>query len=238
MSERNLVVQVREMILSGRIAAGQRVTEAWLAELLGVSRTPVRSLLPALAGEGLLQPVGRRGYAVKAFSARESALAIELRGAIEGLAARIAAREGATAALLATLGECLRDGDALFEKRYLEQGDELAYGRMNARFHAAIVAAADSSSIADAYARINLVPFAAPSTIAFNQVGVEKAFDVLNYAHRQHHEIAAAIRTGDAGRAEFLLREHAHQPRSSLWPEPAPPREATVKRRRTKVAGG
>jgi GntR family transcriptional regulator of vanillate catabolism len=218
------------MILSGGIPAGQRLTEAWLAERLGVSRTPIRSLLPALAGEGLLERAGRRGYAVKAFSARESALAIELRGAIEGLAARIVAREGPSATLLTTFDECLREGDGLFEKRYLEREDELAYGRMNARFHSAVVAAADSGALADAYARIKLVPFAAPSTIAFDQVGVEKAFDLLNYAHRQHHDIAAAIRAGDAGRAEFLFREHAHRPRASLWPpsgEPAPAKRRT-----------
>jgi len=228
-SERGLIVQLREMILSGVIPAGQRVTEAWLAELLGVSRTPIRSLLPALAGEGLLQAAGRRGYAVKAFSARESALAIELRGSIEGLAARIVAREGPSAALLASLDACLRDGDALFEKRHLEREDELAYGQMNARFHAAVVAAAESSSLSESYARIKLVPFAAPSTIAFDQVGVEKAFDLLNYAHRQHHDIVAAIRAGDAGRAEFLFREHAHRPRASLWPPSGAP--AQPKRR-------
>jgi GntR family transcriptional regulator of vanillate catabolism len=231
-SERGLIVRLREMILSGGIAAGQRVTEAWLAELLGVSRTPIRSLLPALAGEGLLTPAGRRGYAVKAFSARESALAIEMRGAIEGLAGRIVAREGPSAALLTILDECLREGDGLFAKRYLNLEDELVYGRMNARFHSAIVAAAESGALAESYARIKLVPFAAPATIAFNQVGVEKAYDLLNYAHRQHHDIAAAIRAGDAGRAEFLFREHAHQPRASLWPPPGEPAQAKRRARR------
>ena len=45
-------VNVREMILRGRLKPGQRVTEVMLAELLGMSRTPVRQALPVLAREG------------------------------------------------------------------------------------------------------------------------------------------------------------------------------------------
>jgi GntR family transcriptional regulator of vanillate catabolism len=236
MSETRLIVQVREMILSGRMPAGQRITEVGLAELLGVSRTPIRSILPALAGEGLLEPVGRRGHAVKAFTERDSVRAIELRSMIEGLAARHVAREGASAALRTSMLECLEEGDKLFEKRYLVAEDEISYGRINDKFHSSIVADANSPLIDDFYARVKLIPFAAPSTIAFSEHGLEKAYEFLQYAHQQHHAIAAAILSGDGARAEFLFREHANQPRASLWPtEDTSTKEAHG--RRSKVKG-
>jgi GntR family transcriptional regulator of vanillate catabolism len=54
-----LMHRIREMILSGELAPGQRVTEEAVANLLGVSRTPVRKILPMLAAQGLLLPAGR-----------------------------------------------------------------------------------------------------------------------------------------------------------------------------------
>ncbi len=80
-----MVVKVREMILTGLLPPGSRVTEAGLADQLKVSRTPVRNVLPALAKEGLLVAVGRRGFAVKAFTAQESLTALELRSVLEGV---------------------------------------------------------------------------------------------------------------------------------------------------------
>jgi GntR family transcriptional regulator of vanillate catabolism len=82
------VVQLREMILRGKLAPGQRVAEAPLAEELGMSRTPVRQALPMLAKEGLLSLHETRGYVVRAFTWAEVVDAIDLRGALEGLAAR------------------------------------------------------------------------------------------------------------------------------------------------------
>src|SRR5438552_2680176 len=58
------LVRIREMILQGKLCAGQRVAEAPLAERLGMSRTPVRQALPVLAQEGLLVEHETRGYVV------------------------------------------------------------------------------------------------------------------------------------------------------------------------------
>jgi GntR family transcriptional regulator of vanillate catabolism len=55
------LVRIREMILQGKLSAGQRVAEAPLAERLGMSRTPVRQALPVLAQEGLLVEHETRG---------------------------------------------------------------------------------------------------------------------------------------------------------------------------------
>src|SRR6185437_11821832 len=64
-------VSIREMILRGRLHPGQRVAEAMLAEVLNMSRTPVRQALPVLAKEGLLVESGTRGYVVRTFTQSE-----------------------------------------------------------------------------------------------------------------------------------------------------------------------
>ena len=84
------------MILRGELAPGERLGEVALAERLGVSRTPIRQALPALACEGLLAAAGRRGYLVRSFSPQDVLDAIETRGVLEGLAARRIAERGAS----------------------------------------------------------------------------------------------------------------------------------------------
>ena len=76
--------RIRELIVDGTLQPGTRVAEAALAERLGVSRTPVRNALPALATEGLLEPAGRRGYAVRGFTVEDSFRGTEIRCLLEG----------------------------------------------------------------------------------------------------------------------------------------------------------
>lgn len=225
-AEAPLMSRVREMILSGELAPGQRVTEEGLAERLGVSRTPIRNVLPSLASQGFLQPIGRRGFAVRAFSDKEIWDALELRSILEGQAARLLAQKGATAAQLAALDDCLEAGDSLFEKRELDYDDEERYGAMNQEFHRIIVEACGSPLLGMFVERLNLVPFVAPAVIVFNQVGCRQAFDLLFRAHGCHHAIVEAIRQRDGSRAEALFREHAHHQRLSMFARRAQPMPA------------
>src|ERR1043166_9552269 len=88
------LVRIREMILQGKLSDGKRFAEARLAEWLGMSRTPVRQALPVLAQEGLLVEHESRGYVVKEISTADILDAIDLRGVMEGLAARRLAERG------------------------------------------------------------------------------------------------------------------------------------------------
>ena len=94
------LVRIREMILRGALARGQRVAEAPLAEMLGMSRTPVRQALPLLAQEGLLMEHETRGYVVRAFTAADIVDAIEVRASLEGMMARRVAEKGASKAFI------------------------------------------------------------------------------------------------------------------------------------------
>lgn len=210
------VVRLREMILNGKLVPGQRVAEAPLADMLGVSRTPVRQALPVLAQEGLLVENETRGYLVRAFTAIEIADAIDVRGALEALAVQRVAERGVSKALARDLHRCLEDGDALLAKRRLEETDEAHYADMNQRFHRLILQAADSAIITDAMERISRVPFAGPQALAFDRIRLDQMYDRLHYAHRQHHSIVDALETGQPGRADALMREHAHGVKESL----------------------
>ena len=196
------------MILRGELAPGERLAEVGLAERLGVSRTPIRQALPALAREGLLAAAGRRGYVVRSFSPQDVVDAIETRGLLEGLAARRIAERGATPELIRSLKDCLAEGDAILARRRFESADEQRYGEMNGRFHALIVDGAASRIVADTLARNDHVPFASARAVAFSR-DLSELVPILNYAHRQHHVIVQALENREAARAEALMREHA-----------------------------
>jgi GntR family transcriptional regulator of vanillate catabolism len=210
------LVGIREMILQGKLQAGQRVAEAPVAEQLGMSRTPVRQALPVLAQEGLLVEHDARGYVVKTLSSADICDAIDLRGVMEGLAARRVAERGASRTLCAALRQCLADGDRILAKRRVEASDEALYAEMNARFHELIVREARSPMIESALERVARVPFVGPQAVAFDGQSLEQIYDVLAFAHRQHHVIVDALERGESARVEALVREHANPVKDSL----------------------
>ena len=89
------LLRLRELILNGEFTPGERMAELPLVERLGVSRTPLRLALAALEHEGLLRRLRGGGYVVRAFTPADINDAIELRGVLEGTAARFAAERGA-----------------------------------------------------------------------------------------------------------------------------------------------
>jgi len=210
------LLRIREMILRGELAPGQRVAEAPLADLLGISRTPVRQALPLLAHEGLLAEHETRGYIVRGFTSADITDAIDLRAVLEGLAARRVAEKGASKAFIRQLRDCLNDGDKLFVKRRVEESDEAVYAEMNGRFHALILQEAGSPLLTAALERNSRVPFSGPAALAFDKTNLAQMYDLLYYAHRQHHGIVDALERGQSGRAEALMREHATAVKESI----------------------
>jgi GntR family transcriptional regulator of vanillate catabolism len=210
------LVQIREMILRGDLRAGERLTEEALAERLGMSRTPIRQALPALAREGLLVMGETRGYLVRTFSESDVSEAIDLRGLLEGMAGRLVAERGAPPSLVRALRSCLETGDAIFDNPKFLDCDETRYAEMNFEFHALIVQAADSKILSDALAANDRIPFASAAAVAFDRMPTDFMFELLRFAHRQHHMIVLALENGQSARVEALLREHAQPVKDSL----------------------
>ena len=208
--------RIRDLIVEGVLPPGSRVAEASIAERLGVSRTPVRNALPALATEGLLEPAGKRGYAVRNFTLEDSYRATEVRCVLEGYAAReLAAREDRHA-VVELLRETLVEGDLIFAKGYVIVEDEEAYARMNGRFHDLIVSGAVDPLLTDLVHRVYSVPFVAPNVVASNRIPLDEIYPILMSGHRQHHAIVDAIEAGQPDVAESLMRGHSTPARRTL----------------------
>lgn len=89
---RELVFEsLREAIISGQLRPGERLMEIQLAEEMGVSRTPVREAIRKLELEGLVAMIPRKGAYVAGLSLKDIVDVFEIRGALEGLAAELAA---------------------------------------------------------------------------------------------------------------------------------------------------
>ncbi len=201
---------LRQMIADGSLPAGERLAEIPTAERLGVSRMPVRMAFRVLEQEGLLIRHGARGYAVRQLSEGELAGAVEVRGVLEGLAARQAAERGLSAEARAALLECLAQGDQLFAKGYLSEEDLSSYHDLNLRLHQVLVEASGNPAIAAALARNDHLPFASVSALVVDRANLAREYQRFNFAHLQHHALVDALLAGHGARAEGIMREHAN----------------------------
>ncbi|MBP1143107.1 GntR family transcriptional regulator of vanillate catabolism [Pseudomonas sp. PvP027] len=205
-----VLVSLRKMIASGELPAGERLMEVPTAELFGVSRMPVRMAFRTLEQEGLLVPFGGRGFQVRSISPMEIAGAVDVRGVLEGLAARQMAERGLTQEARDELEACLVQGDALFEKGHVTEDDLELYHDMNMRLHRVIVEGSGNRAIADALSRNDHLPFASVNALAVDRDNLIREYRRFNFAHMQHHAVVDALVNGQGARAEAIMREHAN----------------------------
>ncbi|MDB5619227.1 GntR family transcriptional regulator [Tardiphaga sp.] len=200
---------LRDLILSGRLRPGERISELQAVEITSVSRTPVRLALVRLEDEGLLQAIPSGGFMVKAFSERDILDSIELRGTLEGLAARFAAERGASARSLEPLKECLADIDQLVRQDPISVEAFSAYVTMNARFHALLTELSGSAPVIRQIDRVAAMPFASPSAFVMAQSALPEAHTILLIGQEHHRIVVDAIENREGARAEAIMREHA-----------------------------
>lgn len=202
-------LRLREMILAGELPGGARIAELSIVEKLGVSRTPIRAALMRLEQEGLLEALPNGGYAVRIFSERDISEAIELRGTLEGLCARLAAERGAPPVVLSDAKRCLSSIDALLAVEALDDDAFSHYVELNAQFHSLLAEMAASGVIGKELERVCGLPFASPSGFVVAQANSPQARDMVMIAQDQHWQVLDAIEQREGTRAESLMREHS-----------------------------
>ncbi|MDR0225210.1 MAG: GntR family transcriptional regulator [Burkholderiaceae bacterium] len=210
-------LQLREMILAGELPAGERIAELSVVERLGISRTPVRAALMRLEQEGLLESMaGGRGYRVRLFSEADVADAIELRGTLEGLAARWAAERGVAEDLLARAGRCLDAIDRVLDGD--DWGDQAfsRYVALNSEFHELLHGMCGSGVLRRELDRVLRMPFASPSGFVLARAEAPRARHSLLIAQDQHRQVLESIARREGARAEALMKEHSHIARRNL----------------------
>lgn len=208
------LLTLREQILSGEFVPGERMSELPLVARLGVSRTPLRLALATLEHEGLLEPLPAGGYTVKEFSRAEIADAIELRGVLEGTAARFAAERGVSIRDLRSMREINDRIGALVGRTDYESF--VSYMELNGRFHDLLLKLARSVQLARAMASITALPFAGPSSFVLAEAELAESRHILLFGHRQHAAMIEAIAHRQSSRAESVAREHARIALSNL----------------------
>lgn len=206
---------VRELIVSGAMQPGERLSELVLVKRLGLSRTPVRAALSHLASEGLVEAIPGGGYAVMRFQREDIVDAIELRGVLEGTAARLAAERGVTATRLREARQVLEAIDAVIaglpgSARFED------YVELNAQFHGLMANMSSSAVLVRELDRVISLPFASPSAFLKAQAELPEFREVLVQAQQQHLAILEAIENREGARAEALGREHARLARRNL----------------------
>jgi len=203
------LVSLREMILNGEFSPGERLLETMLVERLDVSRTPIRAALARLAEGGLLEKVSGGGYIVREFTERDVQEAIDVRGTLEGMAARFAAERGVSSLALAKLQDCVSNIDELLNRSELTEDDIGSYLDLNETFHSHLLALAESFVLEHMIERINSLPFAAPNSFVIAKSRMADAWKIFLIAQEQHRSIVEAIQQREGSRAEYLAKEHA-----------------------------
>jgi GntR family transcriptional regulator of vanillate catabolism len=191
------------------LEGGARIAEIPTAELLGVSRQPVRIAFRLLEQEGLLIKNPTRGYTVREISGKLVHAHLKC-GVLEGLAAKTLAEQGLSEEQKKTLQHCIQETEKLFNETD-EFGDtELErYHHFNVIFHDTIIEGAQNVALIQALAKNNQLPMASAQAITYDQNQALSEYRRLHYAHLQHCSIFDALVHRQAGRAETLMREHS-----------------------------
>jgi DNA-binding GntR family transcriptional regulator len=198
----NLIDQVYARILEAitdrTLLPGQRIRQNELAEKLGVSRQPVSHALHLLHKQGLVAESGRRGFEVTQLDPERIRQLYEVRGAIDALAARLAAeRANADAAGRAALEAALHAGRGIDRKTPLAKLIAL-----DVDFHSAIYRLAGNPALEEMIA-----PQWPHMRRSMATVLVE--LDYRESAWSEHEAIAAAILAGNEKDAEAAAQAHA-----------------------------
>src|SRR3984893_10766350 len=188
-----VVTELRQAILSGRLRPGERLVEGRLADELGVSRNPVREAIRALASEGLIEVTARRGAAVATMTEQEARETIELRALLEGQNARLAARRQ-DRQIIKRIEMVLNKGTAAGTARRFDQLFDL-----NQRFHSELAAAGQNTVLGDLLLRLRE---RTPMLFA----PMDPARQTRSW--EEHAAILRAIIDGDERAAASLAAEH------------------------------
>jgi len=153
---------------------------------------------------------------VRTFTERDVSDAIELRGTLEGLAARFAAERGCAPLALAQARACLDSINQFLGNGSLNDEAFSAYVTHNERFHALLAEMSGSALLQRELERVIGLPFASPSGFVISQANSVQARDMLIIAQDQHSQVLLAIEQGEGARAEAIMREHSRLAQRNL----------------------
>jgi DNA-binding GntR family transcriptional regulator len=191
----DLVHQIRDMVIDGTLAPGERVPEQTLSNRFGVSRTPLREAIKTLASEGILELLPNRGARVAKLTLVEIDELFQVMAALEALSGELAASN-------ATEQDLTEIRALHFQMvHHFTQKELMEYFRLNQRIHEKILQTAGNKTLQTLY-----------STLAFR---IRRARYIANISEerwceavREHEEILLALEARDGPLLSHLLRRH------------------------------
>lgn len=207
---------IRRDILAGTFEHGERITEASLCDSHNVSRTPVRLALRRLEQEGMIRRGDGRGYVVEEVTVDDIRQAVQVRGHLESLAARLMAQDGGDRAALDAMARAVERMDALTDEGRLDDDIIREMHATNRSFHTSILDGCGNDYVRFTCDQISHLPMLASGSMVFDRSalsardGIEKSILRLKIGNSQHRIIYEAIERRDPVRAEGMMREHAN----------------------------
>jgi len=196
--------RLRDLIVQGRLAPGERLNERLLSVQLGLSRTPLREAIKVLATEGLVELLPNRGAIVSHMDAVRLSESLVVMGALEALAGELA---------------CINATDAQVNEiralhyemlAYHARGDLAGYFKFNQAIHLKIVKYSGNTMLFNAYRQLN-------ANVRRARYMANLSRERWDAAVREHDEILAALGARDVKRIKALLSDHlAHKLASAL----------------------
>jgi phosphonate utilization transcriptional regulator len=187
--------EIERMISTGELGPGDKLTEAFLADRLGVSRGPVREAFRVLEEAGLLQLEKNRGVFVRQIPIEEALEIYELRAMME-------AHVGATLAQSASRAQ-LEELETLIGQmeEAVADGQEARYHALNVSFHERMVSFAGNQKLLALYRKLT------------RELSLLRLRNLAEHGHlitsiAEHREMLCAIASGDCARAAEALRQH------------------------------
>lgn len=187
--------EIERRILTGELAAGERLSESALAESMGVSRGPVREALRGLEQAGLVDLIANKGVVVRKIGVDEVLDLYDLRATIFGLACETLTKRR-TKSQQAAMEKSIRQMESA-----CAAGDRDRYYRLNVQFHAAIVDFCGNRRAKSTYEDI------VKEMHLFRRRGLSEVPNI-EASLSEHRDIVAAIGAGDSKTARRVGRRH------------------------------
>jgi len=193
-----LAAHLRDMIMEGVFKPGEKIQEQDLCDRFGVSRTPIREALRALAAEGFLTLTPNRGARIAKPSVEEIEELYPLIGALEGLAGELACAR--------ITDEGIRRIEGLHRRMmaYYRKGKLAETKKLNRQIHEAIFEAAGNASLTAQYRNLMI------RTHSIRYV-VRESAERLRESQKDHENMIAALRARDGIKLGQILREHLNR---------------------------
>ena len=190
-----LLFRLRELIIDGDLAPGEKVPEKELCARFGVSRTPLREALKVLANEGLVTLTPNRGATVTALTIEELEEAFPVMGALEALSGEMAALRitDSEIAAIRRLHEAM--------VAHYQRGELAPYFKLNQKIHEAILEAAGNPTLAALHRSL-------ASRVRRARYAANMSAERWAKAVAEHEEMLAALQTRAPEGLGLILKRH------------------------------